>query len=96
MASSASGLGLLAAVTSGPMSAAVNGQMSSNGDNSAANALSNLTGSNLAASALSSAALVTENVSQFGRKNFSFLGGCLNMNCQMLFLGPKLLSEMHF
>jgi hypothetical protein len=36
--------------------------------------LSGLTGSNLAASAFSSAALVTENVSNFGRKNFSILG----------------------
>ena len=33
-----------------------------------------LTGSNLAASALSSAALVTENVTNFGIKNFSLLG----------------------
>lgn len=33
-----------------------------------------LSGSNLAASAFNSAALVTENVSQFGRKNFSMLG----------------------
>jgi len=60
------------------------GHMDSNSPNQTANANTNannnsgvgamLTGSNLAASALSSAALVTENVTNFGIKNFSLFG----------------------
>lgn len=64
-------MGLLATVSALQPQQYMQQQLSSNGETFNGSLLS---GSNLAASAYNSAALVTENVSQFGMKNFSMLG----------------------
>lgn len=67
--SNASGVGLLACVSS---QASISNHQSA--QSVCLNSNMGLTGSNLAASAFQSAALVTENVTNFGIKNFSLLG----------------------
>ncbi len=71
---SASGGGGGGGGSGGLLAAVINPLNESGAISSGLNAFGGLSGTAIAASALSSAALVTENVTNFGMKNFSFLG----------------------
>ena len=66
--------GIVNGIAGGTNLLAINNISNVNGGNNQANNSGGLTGSNIAATAFSSAALVTENMTNFGIKNFSLLG----------------------
>jgi hypothetical protein len=90
--SSASGLLTAVSLATQQINNTINGTNTSSSNSgepisyaTAATSLVGIAGSNLAASALSSAALVTENVTNFGIKNFSLLGLLIVFHSKFIF-----------